>query len=137
MDQINVTDRESRIMKASNKGWDQCANAQAVANEHQIILAADVTDQADDKLQALPRADQARANRVAAGVTSRINAALTDSGFSSETNAAGRERWGIDPCLATERLKHHEQVASAPRGRIREDLSAKRRMARKLRTKRG
>jgi hypothetical protein len=26
-------------MKASNKGWDQCGNAQAVANEHQIILA--------------------------------------------------------------------------------------------------
>ena len=31
-------------MKASNRGWDQCGNAQAVTNEHQIILAADVTD---------------------------------------------------------------------------------------------
>jgi threonine dehydrogenase-like Zn-dependent dehydrogenase len=41
-DQINFTDPESRIMKASNKGWDQCGNAQAVTNEHQIILAADV-----------------------------------------------------------------------------------------------
>ena len=28
-DQINFTDPESRIMKASNKGWDQCGNAQA------------------------------------------------------------------------------------------------------------
>ena len=28
--QINFTDPESRIMKASNKGWDQCGNAQAV-----------------------------------------------------------------------------------------------------------
>jgi transposase len=36
-DQINFTDPESRIMKASNKGWDQCGNAQAVTNEHQII----------------------------------------------------------------------------------------------------
>ena len=50
-DQINFTDPESRIMKASNKGWDQCGNAQAVANEHQIILAADVTDQANDVRQ--------------------------------------------------------------------------------------
>ena len=40
-------------MKASNKGWDQCGNAQAVANEHQIILAADVTDQANDVRQAV------------------------------------------------------------------------------------
>src|SRR5262245_10823272 len=59
-EQINVTDPESRIMKASNKGWDQCGNAQAVANEQQIILAADVTDQANDKLQAIPMVDQAR-----------------------------------------------------------------------------
>ena len=39
--------------------------------------------------------------------------------------------------LATERLKHHEKVASAPRGRIPRGLSAKQRMARKLRTKTG
>ena len=58
-DQINFTDPESRIMKASNKGWDQCGNAQAVANEAQIILAADVTDQANDKRQAIPMVDQA------------------------------------------------------------------------------
>src|SRR3954471_9106976 len=38
-DQINFTDPESRIMKVSNKGWDRCGNAQAVTNEHQIILA--------------------------------------------------------------------------------------------------
>ena len=41
-------------MKASNKGWDQCGNAQAVTNEHQIILAADVTDQANDVRQTVP-----------------------------------------------------------------------------------
>jgi transposase len=136
-DQINFTDPESRIMKASNKGWDQCGNAQAVANEHQVILAADVTDQANDKLQAIPMVDQARANLEAAGVTSRINAALMDSGFYSETNTTELERRGINPYIATERLKHHEKAASAPRGRIPKGLSAKQRMARKLRTKRG
>ena len=55
-------------MKASNKGWDQCGNAQAVTNEHQIILAADVTDQANDVRQAAPMVDQTRANLDAAGV---------------------------------------------------------------------
>src|SRR3954467_8858398 len=135
--QINFTDPESRIMKASNKGWDQCGNAQAVANEHQIILAADVTDQANDVRQLVPMVEQTRANLDAAGITEAIKAALGDAGYYSETNATDLKQRGIDPYLATERLKHHEKVAAAPRGRIPADLSAKQRMARKLRTKKG
>jgi transposase len=136
-DQINFTDPESRIMKASNKGWDQCGNAQAVTNGHQIILAADVTDQANDVRQVVPMADQARANLDAAGVKDAIKAMLGDSGFYSETNATALEGRGIEAYLATERLKHNEKVAAAPRGRIPKGLSAKQRMARKLRTKVG
>jgi transposase len=136
-DQINFTDPESRIMKVANKGWDQCGNAQAVANEQQIILAADVTDQANDKLQVVPMVDQTRQNLDAAGVKDAIGAALADSGFYSETNTAALEQRGINPYVATERLKHNEKIAAAPRGRIPKDLTAKQRMARKLRTKRG
>ena len=136
-DQINFTDPESRIMKVANKGWDQCGNAQAVANEHQIILAADVTDQANDKLQVVPMVDQTRQNLDAAGVKDAIGAALADSGFYSETNTAALEQRGIDPYVATERLKHNEKIAAAPRGRIPKGLTAKQRMARKLRTKKG
>jgi len=43
----------------------------------------------------------------------------------------------IDPFIATQRLKHHEKIPEAPRGRIPSDLSAKQKMARKLRTKKG
>ena len=136
-DQINFTDPESRIMKASNKGWDQCGNAQAVANEHQIILAADVTDQANDKRQMVPMVDQTRTNLDAAGVEDTIGAMLSDAGYYSEDNTAAVEQRGIDPYVATERLKHNEKVAAAPRGRIPKGLSAQQRMARKLRTKKG
>lgn len=136
-DQINFTDPESRIMKASNKGWDQCGNAQAVTNKHQIILAADVTDQTNDVRQTVPMVDQTQANLDAADVKETIKVALGDAGYYSEFNAAALAQRGIDPCLATERLKHHEKVASAPRGRIPDGLSAKQRMARKLRTKKG
>jgi transposase len=136
-DQINFTDPESRIMKASNKGWDQCGNAQAVTNEHQIILAADVTDQANDVRQLVPMMDQTRANLDAAGIEEAIKAALGDAGYYSETNATDLKQRGIEAHLATERLKHHEKVASAPRGRTPKDLSAKQRMARMLRTKKG
>jgi hypothetical protein len=81
--------------------------------------------------------DQARENLDAAGVKQPIGAALLDSGYYSEANTAALEQRGIDPYIATERLKHNEKVASAPRGRIPNDLPAKERMARKLRTKKG
>src|ERR1700733_6394679 len=136
-DQINFTDPESRIMKASNKGWDQCGNAQAVANEAQIILAADVTDQANDKRQALPMVDQTRENLDAAGVEQAIGAGVMDTGYYSEANTGGLEERGIATYVATERLKHNEKIPHLPRGRIPKDLSAKQRMARKLRTKQG
>src|SRR5579862_4042718 len=136
-DQINFTDPESRIMKTSNKGWDQCGNAQAVTNEHQIILAADVTHQANDVRQVVVMVDQTRANLDEACVPDAIKAALGDAGYYSEQNAKDLEQRGIEAYLATERLKHHEKVAAAPRGRIPAGLSAKQRMARKLRTKKG
>jgi hypothetical protein len=136
-DQINFTDPESRIMKVSNKGWDQCGNAQAVANEDQIILAADVTDQANDKRQAVPMVDQTLENLEAAGVEQPIGAAVIDSGYYSEANTSALEQRNVDPHIATERLKHNEEIPPVPRGRIAKNLSAKQRMARKLRTKKG
>jgi transposase len=136
-DQINFTDPESRIMKASNKGWDQCGNAQAVANEDQIILAADVTDQANDKRQAVPMVDQTFEALKAAGVEQTIGTAVIDSGYYSEANATALDQRGVDPHIATERLKHNEEIPPVPRGRIPQNMSAKQRMARKLRTKKG
>jgi transposase len=136
-DQINFTDPESRIMKVSNKGWDQCGNAQAVANENQIILAADVTNQANDKRQAVPMVDQTLENLKAAGVEQPIGAAVIDSGYYSEANTSALEQRSVDPHIATERLKHNEEIPAVPRGRIPKNQSAKQRMARKLRTKKG
>src|SRR3954469_3948171 len=81
--------------------------------------------------------DQTRQNLEAAGVKDAIGAALADSGFYSETNTAALEQRGIDRYVATERLKHNEKIAAAPRGRIPKGLTAKQRMARKLRTKKG
>jgi hypothetical protein len=100
-------------------------------------IRADVTEQANDVMQAVPMVDQARANLDASGVEGANQAMLGDAGYYSEANVTGLERRGIEAYLATERLKHHEKVASAPRGRIPKGLSAKQRMARKLRTKTG
>jgi transposase len=138
-DQRNFTDPESKIMKTSNKGFDQCGNAQAVANEEQIIVAADVTDQANDSRQVKPMVAQTVENLDAVGVEENIDAFTADAGYFSEENVTTLEdNDRIDEAyIATGRLKHHERVPDAPKGRLPKDLTVKEKMARKLRTKKG
>src|SRR3990170_3289271 len=137
--QRNFTDPESKIMKVSNKGFDQCGNAQAVCNEEQIIVAADVTDQANDKRQVQPMVAQAQENLAEVGVEEKIGAFDADTGYYSEENVSHLEGEQIDPYIATERLKHHEKAscASDHDGPPAENLTPKERMACKLRTKQG
>lgn len=138
-DQRNFTDPESKIMKTSNKGFDQCGNAQAVANEAQVIVSADVTDQANDSRQVEPMVAQALENLDAVGVEENIRAFTADAGYFSEDNVAtlAKNDRIDDAYIATGRLKHHEQVPDAPQGRPPKDLTTKEKMARKLRTKKG
>ncbi len=136
-DQYNFTDPESRVMKVSNKGFDQCGNAQVVVTPAQVIVAADVSNEANDKRQLQPMLVEVCQNRGEAGVTETLDKVLTDSGFFSEENLTFVEEAGLDAYLATERLKHHEGIPAVPRGRCPKGLTGKQRMARKLRTKKG
>jgi hypothetical protein len=138
-DQRNFTDPESKIMKTSNKGFDQCGNAQAVTNEDQIIVSADVTDQANDSRQVEPMVDQTLENLDAVGVEENIDAFTADAGYFSEDNVTTLEQNDRinEAYIATGRLKHHEQVPASPKGRPPKDLTIKEKMARKLRTKKG
>jgi len=137
--QRNFTDPESKIMKTSNKGWDQSGNAQAVANEEQIIVSADVTDQTNDSRQIQPMVEQTLENLDELGVDDKIKAFTADAGYFSDLNATSlKENDRIDESyIATGRTKHNERVPDAPRGRPPKDLTAKEKMARKLRTKQG
>lgn len=133
--QINFTDPESRIMRASNKGWDQCGNAQVVVDSaHQIIVAADVTHQANDVRQVLPMMAQAQKN---VGEANRIEKASMDAGYFSETNVQWMEDQGIDAYVATGRLKHGEPLSSAPKESVTATMSIKERMFLKIRTDQG
>jgi len=133
--QYNFTDPESSIMKANNKGWDQCGNAQAaVDSANQIIVACDVTGQSNDKQQFEPMLEQAQDN---VGQDKKIKAASADSGYYSETNAKFAEDKEIDAYIATKRTKHNDPVPKVPRGRPPKDLTVQEKMARKLRTKKG
>jgi len=133
--QRNFTDPETSIMKANNKGFDQCGNAQAaVDRENQIIVAADVTSEPNDKKQLKPMVKQTKKN---VGRGQRIDKFSADNGYFSEDNVTWIEGQRIDGYIATGRLKHNEKVPPHPRGRPPNGLTVKERMARKLRTKKG
>ena len=82
---VNVTDPDSRIMKTA-QGWVQGFNAQAAVNEHGVVLAADVTQDATDFAQCLPMIAATQANLGAAGVTEPVGTMLFDAGYLSEAN---------------------------------------------------
>jgi len=133
--QYNFTDPESKIMKVSNKGWDQCVNAQAaVDSKKQIIVACDVTDETNDKQQFEPMLEKSQQN---VGKDKAIKAASADNSYYSESNVKYAEGKKIDAYIATCKIKHTDPVYASPRGRIPKDLTVKQKMARKLRTKKG
>jgi transposase len=140
--QMSFTDPELKIMPTNNKGWDYCGNAQAsVDGAHQIILACEVTAEANDKQQALPMAQLTLANLEQAGIERPKDAegviekipGTYDSGYYSEAAAEAVEQLGFDPYMATGRQRHH-----APEADVREATeTAKERMAAKVRTPEG
>jgi len=135
----NVTDPESGIMKTRH-GWLQGYNAQVVVTTGQIILAADVTTEANDVHQLTPMLDQAQANVASVmGRDAELGAAVADAGYWSDANAA-TETDGCELFIATQ--KDHAQRAALrdappPRGRKPKTMKSRERMQRKLRTKRG
>ena len=135
----NVTDPDSRIMK-TRKGYVQGLNAQAAVTQEQIIIAEDVTRQANDKQQLHPMLQQVEANRQAVGVKGSIGVALADAGYCSDDNFTKVPAGEAELLMATQKdWKQRKAMREEPppRGRIPSGLSATELMERKLRTRRG
>jgi hypothetical protein len=148
--QTNFTDPEAKIMKQSNKGFDYSYNAQAVVDsEAQIIVAAEVTNAANDKQQAVPMARAALNNLDTAGIERPTGTDGTpvpipntaDTGYFSKEAVEGLEKIGIDPHVATGRQKHHEarvqSEAATPSATPSDEANAKAKMQQKLRSATG
>lgn len=135
----NVTDPESRIMK-TRAGYVQGYNAQAMVTEDQLIIAADVTQEANDMRQLHPMLQRAQEELEAAGVEERIGVGLADAGYWSQANVREADPHGPELLIATTKgWKQRKALREKgpPRGRIPKGLSLRGRMERKLRTKRG
>jgi transposase len=137
--QRNFTDPESKVMKTSDGAFQQCYNGQAVVDSKaQVLVACDVSDEAPDARQLEPALDQLADNLAEIGAELPAGATLAaDAGYFSEDNIRITAEHGLDPHIATGRLKHSEPAPPAPRGRIPKNATPKQRMARKLRTKKG
>jgi transposase len=81
----NVTDPDSRFLHTRN-GTVQGYNAQAVTTLEQVIVAAELTDEANDIHQLEPMLKATATTLAAAGIDDRPEAALADSGYWSIDN---------------------------------------------------
>jgi Transposase domain (DUF772)/Transposase DDE domain len=97
--QGNFTDPESKIMKTSDGAFHQCFNAQAVVDSHaQVIVTAELTDEAPDARQLAPALEQLDENLEAIGAELPEGAALLgDAGYFSEDNVATTAGHGLEP----------------------------------------
>ena len=132
--QRNFTDPDSRIMPGpGGRDFQQSYNCQAVVdNAHQVIVAARATNQPSDKGQAVSMIEETVNNTGA--VPKEVSA---DAGYYSAKEVEELCALGVDPFIAPEKTRHGWAPPPAPRGRIPKGLSARDRMRRKLRTKRG
>jgi transposase len=76
----NVTDPDSRLVH-TRKGSVQGYNAQAVVTAQQIVVAAELAQQANDLNQLRPMLQATAATLAAAGVQDRPGMVLADSGY--------------------------------------------------------
>ncbi|OGV71619.1 MAG: transposase [Lentisphaerae bacterium RIFOXYA12_64_32] len=132
--QRNFTDPESRIMlDGANKGsFIQAYNAQAaVDSQTQVIVAAEITQAANDSQQLAPMIGQVIAN-----MGRKPEAVSADAGYWSEANVTGEGVAGIDLHIATGRRKHGEPIETAT-GPPPEEASVQEAMRHKLRTEAG
>jgi len=133
--QRNFTDPDSRIMPdGAHKGsFVQAYNAQiAVDAEAQIIVAAEVRQEANDKQQLAPMLEQVQQNTGVKPVASS-----EDAGYWSPEQVADKRVAGIDLHVATGRDKHGIAEETAPSSDATTEATALNQMKQKLQTEAG
>jgi transposase len=106
-DQMNLTDRESRIMP-SGSGFEQAYNAQAtVDNASMLIVAGHVSQHTNDKQEMKPALDRIDALPRELGA---VDTLIADTGYFSEANVISCEAKQIAPYIALGREGHNQPI---------------------------
>jgi len=93
--EINLTDPDSRAMR-SPRGFLQGYNAQALANAHQVVIAAEVLTEGNDSEALGPMVELAASELRRAGSSERPGVLLADAGY-----------WSADQI---DRVRHTETI---------------------------
>jgi hypothetical protein len=133
-EQRNFTDPESRgMLDGATKAFVQGYNSQAAVDcESQVIVAADVTQQANDKQQLVPIVQQIEEN-----LGEIPDNVLADAGYFSKENVESLTDNFMEPFIPRDNVKHGDPPEVAPRGRIPKATSVVDQVLRKLKTKAG
>ncbi|HEY3316215.1 MAG TPA: IS1182 family transposase [Bacillota bacterium] len=131
--QKNFTDPDSRIMKDSaSKAFEQAYNAQIVVDgEAQVIVAAAVTQEANDKGQLVPMLEETAKN-----LGQMPGTVLADAGYFS-TDAMDRGLFhGVDFYVPPDKQKHGDGLSPVT-DPVPKDAPMTERMRHRLRTEHG
>jgi hypothetical protein len=105
-DQVNLTDDESRIMKTSGGGFEQCYNAQAsVEHDSRLIVHHHVTQNTNDKQEITPTLQWFKDNPEL-----KPSSLLADAGYFSEHNVHQCENNTITPYFSFGKDKHNQPL---------------------------
>ena len=129
--QVNLSDPDSRVMRAKGLPHRQAYNVQTAVTEQQIILAAEISLAAADFGQLEPMLDRALAHVSRHGVTEQPEAvvgdagywhteqieAITDRGIEVLVPPDGAAREGKRPGWENERYEHMREKLATERGR--------------------
>lgn len=134
---VNTTDPGSRMMPQRKGGFVQGWNAQAVVNEEQVILAAEITTDTGDAGQLHPMIAATRAELDAAGIGDKVGVLLADAGYASEANLGTLTDDDPDCYIATRNTYRNPAPRLGKRGPVPKNATLVQRMDRKVSTKAG
>jgi transposase len=112
--EINTTDPDSRAIVRAGKAL-QGYNAQAVATAGQVIVAADVTQQANDSGQLEPMIAATLGELARAGITQRPETVLADGGYWNSPQITALGRQGMTVIVPTKSATRTKDRTLSPR----------------------
>lgn len=136
-DQVNLTDKESRIMPISGGGFEQSYNAQAgVDVETMLVISRHLSQNPNDKLEIEPALEALSALPEELGA---VDALVADAGYYSETNIGHCLEHEVLPYISDRRDTHNQTLEErfAVPDPLAEDVDAVTEMKHRLKTRDG
>lgn len=118
-------------------GFLQGYNAQAVVNEDQVIVAAEVTDDQNDTHQLHPMIEATKSSLADVGIDDHPDKLLADAGYANEESLAALDDDDPDAYVATRNMKNNPTPRTGTRGPLRANATSMEKMDRKVSTKTG